>query len=127
MPDKRPSTVVTPPPSKRQERPSSYSLPSLDAAAVNKIITGLREAVKNVPNGEEDGEELRYELYLSVRCAFSSFEEAKDKGLVSIKQFMRNIDQQPQFFEVLKRGIVDSASQADIEAVVFHSKCFCNA
>ena len=44
------------------------------------------------------------------------------KGLVT--QHKNLTLQGPHFLEVVKQGIAEDASQADIEAIVFHHMCF---
>jgi hypothetical protein len=90
---------------------------------VNKIIRGFKEDMpENVPVKEVL---LHSEaLYCSFIVALGNHKAAKEKGFVSMKEFEKNIEQQPHFLGVLNQGLVSSASQADMEALVYHSKCF---
>jgi hypothetical protein len=115
---KRPSTPASLPPPKRQERPSSHLNPHLDEATVERIIESIRKQI-SVEDIEKEG--LPDALFSSVASAFSSVKEANNKGLVLTKYLEANIDRDPHFYKLLKRVLDDSASQADIEAVVFHS------
>jgi hypothetical protein len=64
-------------------------------------------------------------LYWKVAFIFETLKKAK--GLVSSTQFVENLELQlPHFLKAVKRGIAEDASQADMEAAVFHSKYFYN-
>lgn len=115
---KRPSTPTGSPSAKRQELPSSWpSAPSLSHEILKNIVTKIKNAfeVDTVRPGA---------IFWRVANMLED-ENYNCKGLVTQHQFEENLTLQgPHFLEVVKRGIAEDASQADLEAVVFHRTCF---
>ena len=126
---KRPSTPTGSPSAKRQELPPSWhSAPSLKPSLGYEILKKIVEKIKSelpLETRVSDKPSRPAAVYWKAKLVLEE-ERYNLEGFVSQTQFEENLALQwPHFLEVVKRGIAEDASQADMEAVVFHSMCQC--
>ncbi len=128
---KHPSTPASPPPpkqpstSRRLEAPPPLENPPLlDATTLKDMCKNLRFKMNKKGVTEEN---FKYQaVYWKVHETYERFVTDIDEYLVDEKTFTTNVEfQRDNFFSVLKRGLAEDASLADMKAVVSHSTCFC--